>query len=47
LGNVVLNVTPTNTTPILEIGKTYDFTLMGVSSDNWVNLIMDKKFIAQ
>jgi len=47
LGNVVLNVTPPNTTPVLELGKTYDFTLMGVSSDNWVNLIMDKKFIAQ
>ena len=47
LGNVVLNVTSPNTTPTLISGKTYDFTLMGVSSDNWVNLIMDKKFIAQ
>ena len=47
LDNVVLNVTPSNTTPTLESGKTYHFTLMGVSSDNWVNLIMDKSFIAQ
>ena len=47
LGNVVLNVTPTNTTPTLKLGKSYNFTLMGVSSDNWVNLIMDKNFIAQ
>lgn len=47
LENVVLNVTPSNTTPTLETGKSYDFTLMGVSSDNWVNLIMDKSFIAQ
>ena len=47
LGNVVLNVTPPNSTPMLESGETYDFTLMGVSADNWVNLIMDKTFIAQ
>ena len=47
LDNVVLNVTPANTTPTLELGKSYDFTLMGVSSENWVNLIMEKNFIAQ
>jgi len=47
LGNVVLNVTPPNNTPTLETGETYDFTLMGVSADNWVNLIIDKTFIAQ
>ena len=47
LDNVVLNVTPPNTTPTLEVGKTYDFTLMGVSSENWVNVIMDKRFVAQ
>jgi len=47
LGNVVLNITPPNTIPTLETNATYKFTLMGVSGENWVNLIMEKEFIAQ
>ena len=44
LDNVVLNVTPTEN-PTLESGKNYKFTLMGVSLDNWVNLLIEKEFV--
>ncbi len=44
LDNVVFNVTRPGQVKPLQIGATYNFTLMGVSSDNWVNLIMDKSF---
>ncbi|GAA3636279.1 hypothetical protein [Flavivirga jejuensis] len=45
--NVVLNIT-TETAPVLSIGEPYNFTLMDVSEDNWVNLvILNKNFIAQ
>lgn len=37
LDNVVLNITK-GTPPNLEAETSYDFTLMGVSEDNWVNL---------
>ncbi len=45
--NVVLNIT-TATPPILSIGTEYNFSLMDVSEDNWVNLfILNKKFIVE
>ena len=46
LNNVVLNVTR-NTPPDLTIDNTYNFTLMGVSEDNWVNLVIQKIFVAE
>jgi len=46
LDNVVLNIT-TQTPPALIIDKEYHFTLMGVSEDNWVNLVIEKMFIAE
>ncbi len=44
--NVVLNVT-TQTPPDLAVGNNYNFTLMDVSLDNWVNLVITKSFTAQ
>lgn len=45
--NVVLNIT-TETPPSLSVGAYYNFTLMDVSEDNWVNLVIfNKNFIAQ
>lgn len=44
LDNVVLNVSPTNTTPTLAPNQDYRFTLMAVSEDNWVNLFGEKVF---
>lgn len=45
--NVVLNIT-TETPPSLSVGTSYNFTLMDVSEDNWVNLVvLNKNFIAQ
>lgn len=46
LGNVVLNVTRENP-PELEIGNEYNFVMMGVSLDNWVNLVLVNKFTIQ
>ena len=46
LDNVVLNVTREKP-PILEIGTDYYFTMMGVSLDNWVNLVLLKQFKTQ
>ena len=46
LGNVVLNITE-ETPPELISQTPYGFTVMGVSEDNWVNLIMDKSFEVQ
>lgn len=43
LDNVVLNITkikPAN----LKLKEDYNFTLMGVSLDNWVNLVVQKQF---
>lgn len=45
--NVVFNVTRAGQVMPLQIGATYRFTLMGVSADNWVNLIMEKSFVVQ
>lgn len=44
--NVVLNIT-TQTPPSLIVGNNYNFTLMDVSEDNWVNLVIQKTFKAQ
>ncbi len=47
LDNVVFNVTREGQAlPLIE-GNSYHFTLMGVSEDNWVNLILQKEFIAE
>ena len=43
LENVVLNVTR-STPPELIADDHYKFTLMGVSLDNWVNLVIQKEF---
>ncbi|WP_288954628.1 hypothetical protein [uncultured Polaribacter sp.] len=43
--NVVLNINEDKTPPALEIDKEYQFTMMDVSSDNWVNLVIEEKFI--
>ena len=44
LENVVFNITDTTTTPTLMPNKEYNFTMMGVSEDNWVNLLIEKTF---
>lgn len=41
--NVVLNIT-TEMPPVLISGNTYNFTLMDVSEDNWVNSVISKTF---
>ena len=46
LDNVILNIT-TQTPPDLVIGNTYNFTLMDVSLDNWVNSVINKSFEAE
>lgn len=44
LSNVVLNITR-QTPPQLISGNDYGFTMMGVSEDNWVNLVEQKRFM--
>ncbi len=44
LDNVVLNVSSTDPEPILEPNSTYKFALMGVSEDNWINMLSFKEF---
>lgn len=46
LDNVVLNINE-DATPILNESQEYNFTMMGVSIDNWVNLVIQKTFIAE
>ncbi|SDX15756.1 hypothetical protein SAMN05444411_103225 [Lutibacter oricola] len=46
LSNTVLNVTRT-TPPNLIVNNEYNFTLMAVSEDNWVNLVIQKTFTAE
>ncbi|MDC8002964.1 hypothetical protein POV27_02815 [Aureisphaera galaxeae] len=41
--NVVLNITQ-GTPPDLVLGEEYNFTVLAVSEDNWVNLIGQKRF---
>lgn len=43
LENVVLNITRT-TPPALEINQMYNFSLLAVSEDNWVNLFIETEF---
>lgn len=45
-GNVVLNIT-TQIPPDLTLNKNYNFTLMDVSLDNWVNWVIQKPFISK
>ncbi len=44
LDNVVSNIT-TKTPPTLIFHDVYHFTLMGISNDNWINLMLEKPFI--
>ncbi len=44
LDNVVLNIRDINPVPTLVPDEDYNFLLMAVSSDNWVNLIIEKSF---
>lgn len=44
LENVVLNIRDITPAPALTSENDYRFLLMGVSSDNWVNLIIEKGF---
>ena len=44
--NVVLNIN-TETPESLSVNTTYNFTLMAVSEDNWVNLVIQNSFVAQ
>lgn len=44
--NVVLNVT-TQPVPDLITQETYNFTLMDVSEDNWVNWVIQKSFTSE
>lgn len=42
--NVVLNINTTTPETLVE-DEVYNFTMMGVSEDNWVNLIIEEQFI--
>lgn len=44
LDNVVLNIREIMPIPALDPESTYTITIMGVSIDNWVNLIIEKNF---
>jgi hypothetical protein len=44
LSNVVLNIRDIKPIPALQPNETYTLTIMGVSVDNWVNLIIEKDF---
>lgn len=44
LSNVVMNIHDVRPPPTLQTNTTYTFTLMGVSEDNWVNLMAMKPF---
>ncbi len=41
--NVVLNITR-DVPPNLETGSSYEFTMLGVSEDNWVNVLANRPF---
>lgn len=47
LSNVVLNIHDVIPIPQLSSATKYNFTLMGVSQDNWVNLVGIKSFVTQ
>ncbi len=44
--NVVLDINTSMPIPLV-LHEKYNFTLMGVSEDNWVNLVIQKSFIAK
>jgi len=44
--NVVLNITE-GIPPILSQGQTYNFTVMDVSEDNWVNQVLTTQFTVE
>lgn len=46
LSNVVLNIRDVTPAPSLIPNENYNFIMMGVSLDNWVNLIVDTSFQA-
>ncbi len=46
LDNVVLNITQKKPTSMVN-GDTYNYTLMAVSEDNWVNMISSKPFVVE
>ena len=46
LSNVVLNIRDVSPSPSLLPDEDYYFLMMGVSLDNWVNLIVDRSFKA-
>lgn len=45
LSNVVLNIREIDPPPTLIEGATYQFVVMGVSLDNWVNALWDTTFV--
>ncbi|MGE0567101.1 MAG: hypothetical protein AB7O73_04070 [Bacteroidia bacterium] len=45
--NVVLNIHNVDPAPLLNSNTKYNFTLMGVSYDNWVNLVSQNEFVTQ
>jgi hypothetical protein len=47
LSNVVLNIKVQDPPPVLHPNRKYTFTVMGVSENNWVNLIGEKTFITE
>jgi hypothetical protein len=47
LSNVVLNITDSSSNPILMSNIDYQFTLMSVTQDNWVNIFGQKEFTTQ
>lgn len=45
-GNVTHNIRDVQPPPTLQSGQSYNFTLMAVSEDNWVNMIAREEFVA-
>ena len=46
IDNVVLNITTETPSPLI-LNEEYNFTLMDVSEDNWVNWVVLKSFLAE
>ncbi len=44
--NVVINIHDTDPSPTLDSGQDYEFMVMAVSRDNWVNRILKRRFVA-
>lgn len=47
LTNVVINIRDVNPKPLLAAKTNYNFLLMAISQDNWVNLISIKPFVTE